>query len=141
MEDSKKPKNKRVKRQDNPIGENVDAVIQLTGGVLQSLFSVAYTDDVRKVVDRIDSIDADLKENINVVQNSQDSLKQRTVDSLSKQDNKMQMVEKMARTVERKVSHCFVGPINSKISLLGANYIKTKKHFTSVKKKDEKAEK
>ena len=93
-----------MKRQDNPIEENVDAVIQLTGGVLQSLFSVAYTDDVRKVVDRIDSIDADLKENINVVQNSQDSLKQRTVDSLSKQENKMQKVEKMARTVERKVS-------------------------------------
>ena len=104
MEDSKKPKSKRVKRQDNPIEENVDAVIQLTGGVLQSLFSVAYTDDVRKVVDRIDSIDADLKENINVVQNSQDSLKQRTVNSLSKQDSKMQLVEKMARTVERKVS-------------------------------------
>ena len=104
MEDSKKPKSKRVKRQDNPIEENVDAVIQLTGGVLQSLFSVAYTDDVRKVVDRIDSIDADLKENINIVQNSQDSLKQRTVDSLSKQENKMQKVEKMARTVERKVS-------------------------------------
>ena len=76
----------------------------MTGGVLQSLFSVAYTDDVRKVVDRIDNIDADLKENINVVQTSQTSLKQRTVDSLSKQDSKMQLVEKMARTVERKVS-------------------------------------
>ena len=127
MEDSKKPKSKRVKRQDNPIEENVDAVIQLTGGVLQSLFSVAYTDDVRKVVDRIDSIDADLKENINVVQNSQDSLKQRTVDSLSKQENKMQKVEKMARTVERKVSQCFVCPINPKISLWGAKYFKIKK--------------
>ena len=127
MEDSKKPKSKRVKRQENPIEENVDAVIQLTGGVLQSLFSVAYTDDVRKVVDRIDSIDADLKENINVVQNSQDSLKQRTVDSLSKQENKMQKVEKMARTVERKVSQCFVSPINSKTSLWGANFSRPKK--------------
>ena len=73
--------------------ESVDAVIQLTGGVLQSLFSVAYTDDVRKVVDRIDSIDADLKENINVVQTSQDSLKQRTVNSLSKQDNKIYVLQ------------------------------------------------
>ena len=135
MEDSKKPKSKRVKRQDNPIEENVDAVIQLTGGVLQSLFSVAYTDDVRKVVDRIDSIDADLKENINIVQNSQDSLKQRTVDSLSKQENKMQKVEKMARTVERKVSQCFVGPINPKISLWGKKYFKIKKILSICEEK------
>ena len=81
----------------------VDAVIQLTGGVLQSLFSVAYTDDVRKVVNRIDKIDEDLKKDIGGVKTNQDSLQQRTVSSLTKQDSKMLMVEKMARTVERKV--------------------------------------
>ena len=94
----------RMKRQTpEDVVEGVDAVIQLTGGVLQSLFSVAYTDDVRKVVNRIDKIDEDLKKNINGVKTNQDSLQQRTVSSLSKQDSKMLMVEKMARTVERKV--------------------------------------
>ena len=86
----------------------VDAVIQLTGGVLQSLFSVAYTDDVRKVVNRIDKIDEDLKKDIGGVKTNQDSLQQRTVSSLTKQDSKMLMVEKMARTVERKVKTYFI---------------------------------
>ena len=93
-----------VKRQTpEDIVNEVDAVIQLTGGVLQSLFSVAYTDDVRKVVSRIDKIDDDLKKDITVVKTDQTSLKKRTVDSLTKQEGKMKMVEKMARTVERKV--------------------------------------
>lgn len=85
------------------VGEDIDAVIQLTGGVLQSLFSVAYTDDVRKVVERIDNIDDALSKDITKVKTSQDSLQQRTVDTLSKQDNTIQKVEKMARVVERKV--------------------------------------
>ena len=95
----------RMKRQtpEAVVEGGVDAVIQLTGGVLQSLFSVAYTDDVRKVVNRIDKIDEDLKKDIGGVKTNQDSLQQRTVSSLTKQDSKMLMVEKMARTVERKV--------------------------------------
>ena len=64
---------------------------------------MAYTDDVRKVVNRIDKIDEDLKKDIGGVKTNQDSLQQRTVSSLTKQDSKMLMVEKMARTVERKV--------------------------------------
>lgn len=106
---------KRKRRQVPNVGEDIDAVIQLTGGVLQSLFSVAYTDDVRKVVDRIDNIDAALSKDITKVKTSQDSLQQRTVDTLSKQDNTIQKVEKMARVVERKVrksvafsDNCFV---------------------------------
>ena len=53
MEDSKKPKSKRVKRQDNPIEENVDAVIQLTGGVLQSLFSAKLEGKILKTIHRL----------------------------------------------------------------------------------------
>ena len=99
-----------VKRQTpEDIVNEVDAVIQLTGGVLQSLFSVAYTDDVRKVVSRIDKIDDDLKKDITVVKTDQTSLKKRTVDSLTKQEGKMKMVEKMARTVERKVNKNYFG--------------------------------
>ena len=94
---------KRKKRQSGDLVSDVDAVIQLTGGVLQSLFSVAYTDDVRKVISRIDEIDEDLSKDIKVVRTSQDTLQKKTVETLSKQDNKMQMVEKMARVVERKV--------------------------------------
>jgi len=100
-----------VKRQTpEDIVNEVDAVIQLTGGVLQSLFSVAYTDDVRKVVSRIDKIDDDLKKDITVVKTDQTSLKKRTVDSLTKQEGKMKMVEKMARTVERKVADMETNP-------------------------------
>ena len=98
----------RTKRQaPQDVVNEVDAVIQLTGGVLQSLFSVAYTEDVRKVVNRIDKIDEDLKKDIGSVKSNQDSLNKRTVSSLNNQDSKMRMVEKMARTVERKVSQSY----------------------------------
>ncbi len=100
---------KKRKRRQTPAElqqAGVDAVIQLTGGVLQSLFGVAYTDDVRKVVDRIDKIDDDLRDNISVVKSSQENLQRKTTDTLSKQDNTILMVEKMARTVERKVRLC-----------------------------------
>ena len=104
---------KRKKRQTNV--NEVDAVIQLTGGILQSMFGVAYTDDVRKVVSRIDKIDDDLSSDINVVKSSQTTLQRKTVDTLSKQDNTIQMVEKMARTVERKVIICFLDTVFSKV--------------------------
>lgn len=85
----------------------VDAVIQLTGGVLQSLFGVAYTDDVRKVVNRIDKIDEGLKQEIGGVSASQDSLQHNTRETLTKQDGVIKMVEKMAKQVERKVNCSF----------------------------------
>ena len=98
FENQNNPK-RRKKRQ----SDGVDAIIQLTGGVLQSMFGVAYTDDVRKVVSRIDKIDDELSTDINVVKSSQTTLQRKTIDTLSKQDNSIQMVQKMARTVERKV--------------------------------------
>jgi hypothetical protein len=96
---------KRKKRQTEGI-DGVDAVLQLTGGVLQSLFSVAYTEDVKKVVARIDKIDDDLSQDIKVVRTSQSDLQTNTKQTLNKQDNTIHMMEKMAKKIERKVC-CF----------------------------------
>ena len=80
-----------------------DAVIELTNGIMKALFGVAYTDDVRKVVRRIDDIDDRLMDNIGQVKNEQTSLTQNTRQTLTKQDTTIHMVEKMAKTIERKV--------------------------------------
>ena len=80
-----------------------DAVIQLAGGALQSLFGVAYVQDVAAVVRRIDEIDGNLMSNIKSVKNEQDHLSQETRDTLTKQDRTIHMVEKMAKTVDKKV--------------------------------------
>ena len=96
---------KRRKRQsEDPAVAQADAIIQLTGGVLQSMFGVAYTDDVRKVVDRIDKIDDNLSKGIKTVKSSQQHLQEDTRQTLNKQDTTIHMVEKMAMTVEKKVS-------------------------------------
>ena len=94
---------KRFKRQSESGGSGADAIIQLTGGVLQSLFGVAYTDDVRQVVKRIDAIDEGLKTDLNTVKTSQDSLSQQTKSTMKEQDRSIKMVMKMAKTVENKV--------------------------------------
>ena len=102
-EDMTKMKNpKRFKRQSEG-GSGADAIIQLTGGVLQSLFGVAYTDDVRQVVQRIDAIDDSLKTDLNTVKTSQDSLTQQTKSTMKEQDKSIKMVMKMAKIVEHKV--------------------------------------
>ena len=89
----------RMKRQDSP----EDAVIQLAGGVLQSMFGVAYVGDVRQVVDRIDTIDSKLSNRVETVKHTQDDLMSRTKETLTKQDRSIHMVEEMAKTVEQKV--------------------------------------
>ena len=108
--DMTKMKNpKRFKRQSEG-GSGADAIIQLTGGVLQSLFGVAYTDDVRQVVQRIDAIDDSLKTDLNTVKTSQDDLTQQTKVTMKEQDKSIKMVMKMAKIVEHKVRkvklHC-----------------------------------
>ena len=85
-----------------------DAVIQLAGGALQSLFGVAYVQDVAAVVRRIDEIDGNLMSNIKSVKNDQDHLSQETKDTLIKQDRTIHMVEKMAKTVDKKVGKTFL---------------------------------
>ena len=99
------------------------AVIQLAGGALQSLFGVAYTQDVEAVVKRIDEIDGNLMSNINSVKNEQDHLSQETRETLTKQDRTIHMVEKMAKTVDKKVGKTFfVFPAFSKESLFWSIY-------------------
>ena len=75
----------------------------MTGGFFQSAFGVAYTDDIQKVVKRIDDIDGNLQSNIQTVKVEQNHLSQETRDTLSKQDRTIHMVEKMAKTVDKKV--------------------------------------
>ena len=91
---------RRKKRQDQ---SPEDAVIQLAGGMLQSMFGVAYVGDVRQVVDRIDTIDSKLSNRVETVKHTQDDLMTRTKDTLTKQDRSIHMVEEMAKTVEQKV--------------------------------------
>ena len=83
------------------------AVIQLAGGALQSLFGVAYTQDIEAVVKRIDEIDIDLSDNINHVREDQIHLSDETRDTLTKQETIIHMVEKMAKTVDKKVGKPF----------------------------------
>ena len=75
----------------------------MTGGLLQSAFGLAYTQDIQKVVKRIDDIDGNLQSNIQTVKVEQNHLSQETRDTLSKQDRTIHMVEKMAKTVDKKV--------------------------------------
>ena len=93
-----------MKRQDSP----EDAVIQLAGGVLQSMFGVAYVGDVRQVVDRIDTIDSKLSNRVETVKHTQDDLMSRTKETLTKQDRSIHMVEEMAKTVEQKVGDTII---------------------------------
>ena len=100
--------NKRPKRETEDLGlrqQEDNAVIELTNGVMKALFGVAYTDDVRKVVQRIDDIDDRLMDNIGQVKTEQDSLSTNTRNTLTKQDTTIHMVEKMAKTIERKVGN------------------------------------
>ena len=83
------------------------AVIQLAGGALQSLFGVAYTQDIEAVVKRIDEIDTDLSDNIDHVREDQIHLSDETRNTLSIQDKTIHMVEKMAKTVDKKVGKPF----------------------------------
>ena len=78
----------------------------MTGGLLQSAFGLAYTQDIQKVVKRIDDIDGNLQSNIQTVKVEQNHLSQETRDTLSKQDRTIHMVEKMAKTVDKKVGKC-----------------------------------
>ena len=93
-------------KQDVVDGSNT-AIIQLTGGLLQSAFGVAYTQDIQKVVKRIDDIDGNLQSNIQTVKVEQNHLSQETRDTLTKQDRTIHMVEKMAKTVDKKVGKTF----------------------------------
>ena len=95
---------KRYKRQSESDGGS-DAIIQLTGGVLQSLFGLAYTDDLREVVKRIDGIDDGLKTDLSQVKSNQESLTSQTKTTMKEQDKSIKMVEKMAKIVEKKVRY------------------------------------
>ena len=79
----------------------------MTGGLLQSAFGLAYTQDIQKVVKRIDDIDGNLQSNIQTVKVEQNHLSQETRDTLTKQDRTIHMVEKMAKTVDKKVGKPF----------------------------------
>ena len=96
---------KRKKRQSS--GPE-DAVIQLAGGIMQSMFGVAYVQDVKQVVERIDDIDSKLGSRVETVKHTQDELMTRTKETLTKQDRSIHMVEEMAKTVEQKVGDTII---------------------------------
>ena len=120
-------RSERLKRQ-SETDDTVDAVIQLTGGVLQSMFGVAYTDDVRKVVDRIDNIDEKLSSNIHQVENSQNNLNSQTIQTLQKQDRTIHKVEDMAKTIENKVNKNQFNPKRTFTFLSTSTYWKCAKN-------------
>ena len=127
MKRSESEHSERLKRQ-SETDDTVDAVIQLTGGVLQSMFGVAYTDDVRKVVDRIDNIDSKLSTNIHQVENSQNNLNSQTIQTLQKQDRTIHKVEDMAKTIENKVNKNQFNPKRTFTVLSTSTYWKRAKN-------------
>ena len=86
----------RFKRQD-------DGGLAAGNGVLQTLFGIAYYDDIKRIHSQLKTVESKMNNDLVVVKDTQSHLEQETEQELTLQKSKMAKVEDMAHELEAKV--------------------------------------
>lgn len=95
---------RRVRRQSTDNGSGGGSLIPGFGrGVLQTLFGIAYMEDVSNVLSKLEGLNQDLSVQLNSVKSETGSLRSLTDSELVATKAKMGVVEEMAHSLERKV--------------------------------------